>query len=134
MLKPGLVNHLEEPNVTHRVECIGDVCATVRPGGFFMLNPSVTRETNGRRADTQECLGLKLCWETRVSRASVRNGRSRRSKICTAGHSKKIGRYEAPLVRDLSGFKIGIIVELFQKVMFGGWRALLPDSLRSKAQ
>ena len=79
-----------------------------------MMNPSVTRETNGRRADTQECLGLKPCWETRMSRASVRNGKSRRCKIFTAGHSKEIGRHEAPSVRGLPGFKIGMIVELFQ--------------------
>ena len=65
-------------------------------------------ETNGRTADTQECLGLKPCWETRVSRASVRNGRSRRYKIFTAVHSKEIVRYEAPSVRGLPGFKIGI--------------------------
>ena len=87
----------------------------LHPGGFFMLNPSETRETNRRKADTQECLGLKPCWETRVSRASVRNGRSRRSKIFTAGHSKEIGRYEAPSILGPQGFKIGMIVELFQR-------------------
>ena len=93
-----------------------------------MLNPSVTRETSRRRAETQECLGLKPCWETRVSRTSRRNGRSRRSNIFTAGHSKEIGRNEALSVRGLPSFKIGIKMELFQ--MEG---SLIPASKRLKS-
>ena len=62
-----------------------------------------------------------------MSRAFVTNGRSRRSKIFTAGHSKEIGQNEAPSVRGLPGFKIGIMVEHFKME-----ERLIPASERLK--
>ena len=68
----------------------------------------------GRRAVVVEWRARKPCWFGDNSKASVHEGRMRRSSTFMQGESSEIGRYDVLSFTGLPGLSTGIIIALFQ--------------------
>ena len=79
----------------------------------------------GRRAVVVEWKGRNPC-DGEGLRASVREGRKRRSRTLAAGHKREIGLYDVPWSEGLPGFGIGITSAVFQ---IAGMTASLTERL-----
>ena len=97
-------------------------------GGCFLLNPSAIVWVICCNAVDVECNFLYPCWYAFSGRKGFILSNKTRSRVFATFDSREIGRYDFPSFGSLFGFRIGIILAVFQDC---GMMLVLSDIVNS---